>query len=150
MKRRKFKRQDYFRYKKIGRKDKWRRPRGRHSKQRRCMKGKLKMPKIGYSKGKNVNEIPVITNLNEITNIRGEALISSRIGLKKAKEIIKKAKEMGIKILNAKKIIKKIKKREIEIERKKKKELKEESEKTSRTKKEEKTTEKISEEKSKK
>lgn len=107
---RKFLRQNWFRYKKLGKK--WRRPRGRHSKMRTRRKGKPPRPSIGYKKQKEIRGTvqgfkPIlISNVNDLDKIKiGEAIIiSSRVGLKKALEISKKAEDLGIKILNPRKI----------------------------------------------
>ncbi len=127
----KFKRQDYFRYKKL--EDKWRRPRGRQSKMRKCKGGAGKMPRIGYGTkkeekgkikidGKLLNPV-LITNLSVLEKIgkNDVGIISSALGLKKVEKIKKIAKEKGIMILN-KKRFKALMKRENEIKKKKQKE----------------------------
>lgn len=97
-------------------KDVWRRPKGRHSKLRRKIKGKGKVPGIGYKKSGNVRFLHpsgkrefYITNLSELEKIIENhknklnliALrLNSRIGKKKRIEILNKAESAGLKILN--------------------------------------------------
>ena len=103
-----FVRQDAHKKKKL--EEKWRRPRGIHSKLRRKFRGKGKHPSIGYSSPKKVRGLtreglkPVLVhNLNELKTLRdGEGAVIARIGLKKKIEIVKKAIEMKIKLLNVK------------------------------------------------
>ncbi|MBS3066141.1 50S ribosomal protein L32e [Candidatus Pacearchaeota archaeon] len=110
----KFIRQDFMRHLKLGKKrkklQKWRRPRGRQSKMRLNMKGYPAHPSVGYKSprkeaGKIQGYNPVlITNLNELKNMgkNSAVIISRRVGAKKKIEIIKKASEMNLKILNIK------------------------------------------------
>jgi len=124
MVRKKFLRQDYFRYKKLG--TKWRRPRGLQSKQRIAKVQKLRMPSIGYGKGK-VNEIRIINNPDELAQLKdfnGKIFISSSVGLKKAKEILEKSEELKIKIENKRKILKRLKLRLKELQKNKNRESK--------------------------
>ncbi|MBC7100484.1 50S ribosomal protein L32e [Methanothermobacter tenebrarum] len=103
-----FKRQEYARYKKLG--EKWRKPKGKTSKMRRYEKGKPAMPSIGYRKPKRERGLHpsgykdvLIRNLEEIESLdpEGEAArIASTVGARKRKLIIERAKELGIKILN--------------------------------------------------
>ncbi|NPB02009.1 MAG: 50S ribosomal protein L32e [Methanopyri archaeon] len=105
----KFRRQEWHRYKRLG--EKWRRPRGRHSKMRRKFKGKPKMPNPGYGSPAKVRglhpsgyEEVLVYNPKDLEKIdpeRQAARIASRVGARKREEIIKKAKELGIVVLNA-------------------------------------------------
>ncbi|MDR3062638.1 MAG: 50S ribosomal protein L32e [Methanobrevibacter sp.] len=104
----KFKRQEYARYKKLG--IKWRRPRGKTSKMRRYEAGKPAMPSIGYGSPKNLRGLHpsgykdvLIYNLKDLVKLdpSSEAgRISASIGLKKKIQLLEKANELGIKILN--------------------------------------------------
>ncbi|KZX11213.1 50S ribosomal protein L32e [Methanobrevibacter curvatus] len=104
----KFKRQEYARYKKLG--IKWRRPRGKTSKMRRYEAGKPAMPSIGYGSPKNLRGLHpsgykdvLIYNLKDLVELdpSSEAgRISASIGLKKKIQLLEKANELGIKILN--------------------------------------------------
>ncbi|MEM7819832.1 MAG: eL32 family ribosomal protein [Candidatus Aenigmatarchaeota archaeon] len=107
---RKFIIQDYFRYKRLGKK--WRRPKGRQSKMREKRKGKRSMPTIGYGTKKSERhkikgmKYVVIKNINDLEKIKKDHVIilSSGIGAKKVLKISERAKELGIKILNMKKV----------------------------------------------
>ena len=86
----------------------WRRPKGSFNKKRLEKKGKL--PKIGYGSKKSEKflhpsgkmEVLVenVKNLENIDNKKECIRIRSSVGKKKRAEIIKKAEEMKIKILN--------------------------------------------------
>ena len=104
----KFKRQDSSSYKRI--KDTWRRPKGTHSKQRKKMKGKGIRPSPGYGSPKNIKGLHpsgfrevLVFNLNDLngldTNVH-VCRIGSSVGRKKRFEIMKKATESKLKILN--------------------------------------------------
>ncbi|WP_457620737.1 50S ribosomal protein L32e [Methanopyrus sp.] len=105
----KFRRQEWHRYKRLG--EKWRRPRGRHSKMRRKLKSKPKMPNPGYGSPKKVRglhpsgyEEVLVYNPKDLEKIdpkRQAARIASRVGKRKRREILKKAEELGIVVLNA-------------------------------------------------
>ena len=109
---RKFLRQDIMRYSKIGKNrkklQKWRRPKGRHSKMRKMRKGYPVGPSVGYKvsrkeRGKiNGYHVTLIMGPKELSLVKkGNAiLISGKIGARKKMEIIKKAQEIGIKVLN--------------------------------------------------
>lgn len=106
--RKKFKRQEYARYKKLG--EKWRRPRGRTSKMRRYEKGKPAMPAIGYRKPREVRglhpsgyEDVLVSNMEELEALDPEkqaARIASAVGTRKKTLMLEKARELGIKVLN--------------------------------------------------
>ncbi|RLJ03395.1 MAG: 50S ribosomal protein L32e [Candidatus Aenigmatarchaeota archaeon] len=100
-------------------KDVWRRPRGRHSKQRRYVKFKGRMPDPGFgspNKGRHPSgywEVMVHNpkDLEKIDKEKEAARIGSSVGLKKRLEILKKAEELGIKVLNPGLIKEKLEKR---------------------------------------
>lgn len=110
MSKRKFKRQEQRRFKKL--KDSWRSPRGRDSKMRRDKKGKPPQVKIGYRtpraergihpSGFRETLVRTPRDLEEINPETHAARISSTVGAKKRGQIIDRAKELGIKILNVK------------------------------------------------
>ncbi len=95
-------------YKRV--KEGWRRPRGLQNKVRRKKKGRPKMPTIGWSapkklRGKHpsgLEEILVrnIEDLEKIDPNKQAARIASTVGKKKRIEIMKKAKELNIRVLN--------------------------------------------------
>lgn len=93
-------------------KKKWRRPRGSDSKMRQGFKSYNKCVEPGYGSPKEVKGLdrsglePIIVNtLKDLENINKEKqgiIISSAVGKKKKVEIIKKANELTITILNIK------------------------------------------------
>ena len=106
-----FVRQDI--HKKAKLKKKWRKPKGLHSKIRQCRKGKRKSVSTGYGSPKIVRGLtkdglrPVIItskNLEKVNKGEEGIIISSKLGNKKRIEILKKAKENGIKVINIKNI----------------------------------------------
>jgi len=88
----------------------WRRPRGRDNKMRKGEKAKGKRPSIGYGAPKETRFLHpsgfrevLIANVNELKKIdpiKEAVRISSKVGKKKKIEIINKAKELEIKVLN--------------------------------------------------
>ena len=106
-----FLRTDYMRLSKLGKNRKklqvWRRARGMHSKIRRRRRGYPEMPLIGRrTPKKETNKVngltPVLVhNLNELgRTTKNNIIIIARIGAKRKIELIKKAKEMNLQILN--------------------------------------------------
>jgi len=103
-----FLRQGGHAYKRLG--SKWRHPIGIHSKLRRKEKSKGKMPTIGYRAPKELRYLHpsgmkevLIHNVNELSRIDSKieaAKIAHSVGKKKRIEILKKAEEMKIKVLN--------------------------------------------------
>jgi large subunit ribosomal protein L32e len=147
----KFKRQQAI-LKKL--KNRWRKPKGLHSKLRLNKGGKGKKPKIGYgAERKSREHTPVmITNVNNLDSIKQPIIISSRLGLKKRLSIINKAKELNIKIINIKDVDKFLEesKKRLEKIRKEKQEKKENKFKKSEKVKKEAQKEENKEEKDKK
>ena len=98
-------RRGWYRYSKLGRgrrkKMKWRRQKGRHGKMREHRKGADKSVSIGYGT-QNRKSIVIIRNINDVRVLKEnkEVLIARTIGKRKRIEIAKKAKELGIKIIN--------------------------------------------------
>jgi large subunit ribosomal protein L32e len=88
----------------------WRRPKGRHSKLRKGEKARGGVPKAGYGSPKAVRgltrygyrEVRVSSpkQLDELDPHRDAALISSAVGRKKRTEIVRKAEEMKIFVIN--------------------------------------------------
>ncbi len=106
-----FRRTDYMRSLKLGKKRKkartWRAAKGKHSKMRRKRKGYPIIPEIGYrspreDRGKINNSVPkLVYNLNDLSSLgKNSVVILARIGAKKKLEVIKKAEEMNIRIIN--------------------------------------------------
>lgn len=104
----KFLRSGAVAYKRLG--SKWRRPRGMHGKLRRHEKSKGKMPSPGYGSPKELRYLHpsgfkevLVSNFNDLQKIDSkiEAVkISHAVGKKKRTEILKKAEELKIKVLN--------------------------------------------------
>ncbi len=95
-------------------KESWRKPKGGDSKVRKKKKGKPRMPSIGFRSPKKVRGLlrdgtkPIlIHNIKDLEKIEKEnkkeevsIIIAATVGKKKRKEIIKKAEEKGMKIIN--------------------------------------------------
>lgn len=90
--------------------DKWRKPKGIHSKIKHKFKGRRKMPSPGYKspkkvKGLHLSGLKIINvfsagGLKEIKKTSEGVVIPKSTGMKKRLEILKKAKDLGIVILN--------------------------------------------------
>lgn len=90
--------------------DKWRKPKGIHSKIRHHFKGRRKMPSPGYKSPLRVKDlhstglkIVHVASVEDVTKIKKESegiVIVKTIGRKKRLEILKKAKEFNINVLN--------------------------------------------------
>ena len=161
----KFIRQDAHKHSKLSKS--WRRPKGLQSKMRLHKKGYRTSVSTGYSSPAEVRglhssglKIVLVSSLKEMEKINPEegVLISSKIVIKKKIEMIKKAKEKNIKILNKKDSEKWLAESESKIakrkeDKKKKKESKEkkkkELEKKSSEKKKDELSEKLSDEEKK-
>ena len=104
-----FKRQEGFKHAKL--KDTWRKPKGRHSKQRRREKARGKVVSIGFgspSDVKGINrlgyrEVIVSSPVDlEKMNPREEMMvIASAVGKRKREELIKLAAEKKVHVANA-------------------------------------------------
>ncbi|MEK6928052.1 MAG: eL32 family ribosomal protein [Nanoarchaeota archaeon] len=113
-----FLRSDTVRHKKLGshnrRMQKWRRPRGKHSKIRRHRFGYTPMVSIGYGSYRKTAGLidglkPLLVfNSSDVEKApKDSILIIARVGARKKLDIIKKAEEKGFKLLNVNKEIKK-------------------------------------------
>ncbi len=104
MGRKKFIRRNWDKYKRLGRKRllKWRRPRGKHNKMRKRRAGYPTRPEIGMKKHAS-NRVRYVKNMKELLNIKkNEEAILAKVGKRKMIEMLKKADELGVKILNKK------------------------------------------------
>lgn len=106
MTRKTFLRRDSVRYSKLGKNrkklQKWRKPKGRDNQMRLKRKGYPALPSIGYKK-QSIKQAPMVYNLNDLNKLeKNSSIIIASIGAKKKLDIIKKAQEMKIKILNIK------------------------------------------------
>jgi len=103
-----FLRQNWFRFPSLGMK--WRAPIGKRNKLRKHIKGKGFLPKAGYGSPASVKGFHPsglietrVFNADELQKINaatGCARIASGVGKKKRMEIIKKAAETKIRVLN--------------------------------------------------
>ena len=103
-----FKRQEWFRYKKLG--DHWRKPKGIHSKLRRCERQRPPLVRIGYRGPKEVRglhpsgfEEVLVHNTADLNGLDPKAqavMVGSTVGFKKRMDIENKADELGLRVLN--------------------------------------------------
>lgn len=106
----KFFRSNYGRKNRKRVKENWRRPRGGDNKKRMKLKHVGAEPNIGYRKRRDIRglhpsgyEEVRVRNVDELKNVDGKyqaIRIAASVGRRKREEIIKKAVELGIKILN--------------------------------------------------
>jgi len=106
-KRKKFIRRNWDKYSRLGLRrkklQKWRRPRGIHSKMRKRRAGYPTRPEIGMKSP--AVQLRLVGNMRELVAARkGEEIIIRKVGKKLRKEIKEKSKEMGIKIINNRKL----------------------------------------------
>jgi large subunit ribosomal protein L32e len=104
----KFRRQEWFRFAKLG--EKWRRPRGRDSKMRLGIKGKPALVSIGYRSPKSMRGVHpsglieiLVRGSRDLKGLdaRKQAVrIASSVGGRKREQILARARELGIKVLN--------------------------------------------------
>ncbi len=107
-KRPKFRRQEWFRYKRLG--DSWRKPRGKHSKMREHKGYRPPVVDSGYRGPSKVRGLHpsgfrevLVHNPAELDRVNPEReaiRIASRVGMRKRIAIEKKAEELGIRVLN--------------------------------------------------
>lgn len=118
----KFKRQDYFKLKRLG--TKWRRPKGRQSKLRVKKSGSGMKVSIGYGSPKK-EKPKTVRKVSDMEKLEKDSLIiiQAGVGLKKLDQIVEKAKKMGVKISNKRRIEKLVRKK-AELEKKKQEKVK--------------------------
>ena len=106
-----FLRKDWHKHSKLGKtiksKRKWRAAKGRQNKIRLGVKGHQARPKIGWSANAKIRgyvngvEAVRVENMKELEAVKkGTGVIIGSVGMKKRKELIAKANEMKIKVLN--------------------------------------------------
>lgn len=103
-----FKRQEWFRYSKLG--EKWRKPKGIHSKMREQQKHRPPIVKVGFRGPKDVRglhpsgfEEVMIHNILQLENVDPKtqaARVGGTVGTKKRIGIEDRADELGIRVLN--------------------------------------------------
>ena len=112
MAKKKFKRQQWW-IKRLG--EKWRKPKGRQSKLRKQVKGRPKLPKIGFRTpkeerglikiGEKLMRPVMIRNIKDLKKVNPKeeiGIVASSVGKKKRNEIAKEAEKLGIRLLNLK------------------------------------------------
>jgi large subunit ribosomal protein L32e len=106
-----FKHQDSYKHGEVS--SPWRRPRGMHSKMRRCVRGKPAVVSEGYRGPKavrglhNSGLLPVLAhNTKELEglNPKVHGIILASIGTKKKQTVLQSCKEKGLTVLNIKNI----------------------------------------------
>ncbi|MBS3150989.1 hypothetical protein J4443_01245 [Candidatus Woesearchaeota archaeon] len=85
---------------------KWRRPRGIHSKLRLNKAGHIKKPSQGFRapRKERIPSTTFIEGIKDLVNAKPSILLSSKLGLKKKLEILKRAGELKLNVLNIKNI----------------------------------------------
>ncbi|MFH0832050.1 MAG: eL32 family ribosomal protein [archaeon] len=108
-----FVRKDWNELSKLGegrrKKQRWRKPKGRHNKLRAKKRSVGKMPGVGYRSPRTVRgslhglKPVMIYNVSQLQNLKsGEIAVVANVGAKKRITILEKAGQSGIKISNAK------------------------------------------------
>ena len=109
----KFKRQEWFRLPRLGKK--WRKPKGRFSKLRLRKKTRGRVPSPGFSSPRGVRGLDrtgrievSVANPQDLTRIKGNmvAVVKKGVGRKKRIEIATAAESAGVKVKNIKKVFK--------------------------------------------
>ncbi len=108
VKRVEFRRQEWFRYKKLG--ESWRKPRGKHSKQREHLSRRPPVVDAGFRGPSAVrglhpsgfSEVLVYTpsDLERLDPQREAARIGTSVGSRKRELIMEKAEELNVRVLN--------------------------------------------------
>lgn len=103
-----FKRQEWFRYSRLG--EKWRRPRGTHSKVRKHIKYRPNIVSVGYRGPKKVRGLHpsgfqeiMVHNADQLENVdpKTQAVrVGSGVGFRKRQAIENRADELGVRVLN--------------------------------------------------
>lgn len=106
----KFKRQNQHKNKRIP--NKWKKPTGKHSDVRKQLKHAPKKPKPGYRTSKEIRglhpsgyekiHVSRPADLQEINSETEAVIIESKVGGRKREQILQKAEELEIKVLNQK------------------------------------------------
>lgn len=103
-----FKRQEWFRYAKLG--EKWRKPKGIHSKAKRCLKRRAPNVDIGFRGPASVRNLHpsgfeevLVYNVDGLEGVdpkKQAVRIGGTVGTKKRMAIENRAEELGIRVLN--------------------------------------------------
>jgi large subunit ribosomal protein L32e len=105
----KFVRQESWRYDRLA--ENWRKPKGKDNKMRKQYSGVPPIVKIGYRGPKRARGLHpsgyidhIVFNVNDLTKLdvtKDAARLAHTVGTRKRKEILAKANNLGIKVLNA-------------------------------------------------
>ncbi len=111
MPKKRFLRQEWWKYKRLRRRLKWRKPRGPKNPIRRRVKGRPAMPEIGYRKPRKLRglhpsglEEVLVHNPKDLEALdpsKHIARIAHGVGKKKREVIIKRARELGIRVVQS-------------------------------------------------
>ncbi|ARM75941.1 50S ribosomal protein L32e [Acidianus manzaensis] len=108
----KFLRYDWDKYFKLERQEKWRRPRGIDNKTRLKYRGFMPLVNPGYRTPNTIRYLHpsglkqvIVHNLDEVEKLKDQKAnviisIASNVGLRKRLDIIRKAKELGLRLTN--------------------------------------------------
>ena len=101
----KFRRQDSHKMIKLGsqttkKKQVWRRAKGRQSKVRLGRRGHSRRPKVGWGAERVAEDFVRVETLKDLQGIKVKKILIASVGAKKRAEILKKADEMKLKVLN--------------------------------------------------
>lgn len=102
---------EYSQFKwRIARQESWRRPRGKDSKQRRGLESKGAWPTVGYSQPRGIRGLHptglqdlLVHNVRELDGVDGKTTavrIAGAVGSLKRADIVKRAGELKIRVLN--------------------------------------------------
>ena len=88
--------------------DRWRKPRGQNSKKRLHIRKAGKLPRVGYRQPKEIRGlhpsgkyVTVVYNVKELETVGNRVVYLGRtVGKRKRMEMLQKAKELGVKVLN--------------------------------------------------
>ena len=111
----KFLRTDWHKKIRLGRglkkKQKWHGAKGRQNKLRLGRKGRMQRPKVGWGAPKGIRDLILgisavrVENVKDLESVKKDVgIVIGKVGKKKRDEIVKKANEMKIKILNRYKV----------------------------------------------
>ena len=89
----------------------WRAPRGTHSRMRRKFKSYRLQPSVGFSSPRKVRGLSSdgfkqnrVSSIKELEATKDSCIIGGTVGTRKKVELLKKAKELKLKVLNVKDI----------------------------------------------
>lgn len=106
----KFLRTDWHKKIKLGRgvkkNQKWHGAKGRHNKFRLCRKGRGQRPKVGWGSAAGIRNLVLgiravrVENIKDLEGLKNTGIIIGKVGARKKTEILKRAGEMKLRVLN--------------------------------------------------